>query len=44
MAYSLLRTGHAGEAIDALKIAATRPGVSELWSGGCAPCRRSCWR
>ena len=33
MAYSLLRTGHAGEAIDALKIAATRPGVSELWSG-----------
>jgi hypothetical protein len=33
MAYSLLRTGHAGEAIDALKIAVTRPGVNEVWSG-----------
>ena len=33
MAYSLLRTGHAGEAIDALKIAVTRPGVSEMWAG-----------
>jgi DNA-binding CsgD family transcriptional regulator len=33
MAYGLLRTGHPGEAIDALKIAATRSGVSEVWAG-----------
>ena len=33
MAYSLLRAGHPAEAIDALKIALTRPGVSELWAG-----------
>src|SRR5581483_10449185 len=33
MAYSLLRAGHAGEAVDALKIAVTRPGVNEVWSG-----------
>jgi DNA-binding CsgD family transcriptional regulator len=32
MAYSLLRTGHPAEAIDALKIAVTRPGVNEVWS------------
>ena len=32
MAYSLLRAGHPAEAIDALKIAATRPGVSEVWT------------
>jgi DNA-binding CsgD family transcriptional regulator len=32
MAYSLLRAGHPGEAIDALKIAVTRPGMSETWS------------
>ncbi len=33
MAYSLLRSGHPGEAIDALKIAVTRTGLSEVWSG-----------
>ena len=32
MAYSLLRAGHPAEAIDALKIAVTRPDVNEVWS------------
>ncbi len=33
MAYSLLRAGRPQEAVDLLKSAVTRPGVSETWSG-----------